>query len=207
VNVENNYGMTPLIRAIKDHNISLLEELLNCDRINVNYQTKYGETALMKAVMNEEIECVKLLLSHKNIDVNFKNNDGETALFYFSKGDSKRKGQMTIFNLLIEKGANPYILNNNGQCILHNFIIEKNLNFISYLLSLEDIRKKLCNIVDSKNNTAAMYSCALKDPKITSQIIEHSNIHIVNDIGKDVLYYAATQGLYDVVYQLIERGV
>jgi ankyrin repeat protein len=91
VNVENNFGMTPLIRAIKDNYISLLEELLNCDRINVNYQTKYGETALMKAVMNEEIECVKLLLSHKNIDINFKNNDGETALFYFSKGDSKRK--------------------------------------------------------------------------------------------------------------------
>ncbi len=63
VNLSNQSGITPLMRAILTKNIDLIKCILKYD-IDINKTDNNGETALVKAAIFDDIEITKLLVGN-----------------------------------------------------------------------------------------------------------------------------------------------
>ncbi|KPJ67397.1 MAG: hypothetical protein AMJ43_03815 [Coxiella sp. DG_40] len=110
----------PLTSAVYYGNQNVVELLLNCPEIDVNYLDSSDYTPLHVAVLNKNIEMVLLLYSHK-ANFNMPNNQGETASDCLR--EFARKGDHFI-DLLI---AN----------IVNNAIVDEELGF--FLLELQQL--------------------------------------------------------------------
>ena len=97
VNVQDKYGVTPLMYSVLNKNIYTLELLLK-NKANPNIKNDSGKTALIYACNNCDFDMIQMLIWY-NADVNITDNYKSTALMYASNGDS------SIIKLLIESGA------------------------------------------------------------------------------------------------------
>ncbi|WP_310412927.1 ankyrin repeat domain-containing protein [Chamaesiphon sp. OTE_8_metabat_110] len=150
INQTDSQGNTPLHLAIERNNgVSLIDILLaNGARTDLrNYQ---GETPLTIAISKNYFDAVKLLLS-RNSKVNFPDGDGKTPLMSAidaatNDGDGDRFTPATftspaappfdrsrsapkIVKLLLAKGANPNLVDRDGNTALH---LLSNLDEFSY---------------------------------------------------------------------------
>ena len=84
LNIENNYGYTPLMYACVYNKIEVIELLLK-HGVDVNKQTIYRETALFFAYAhgNNSLEIIKMLLD-AGADINKQNYLNETILIRIS---------------------------------------------------------------------------------------------------------------------------
>jgi hypothetical protein len=81
VNIFNDDGMTPLMRASYNGNIDCVKKLLELTDIKINLTDDKNRSSIFLAQFNEKIEVVNLLLSHNaNIDIIPKSsNDTEES--------------------------------------------------------------------------------------------------------------------------------
>ena len=79
VDILDNEGYTPLIRAAENGHHSCLNEMIKAGA-DVNATGSYGYTALLIASVKDETECVAALI-HAGADVNSRNDSGRTALY------------------------------------------------------------------------------------------------------------------------------
>jgi ankyrin repeat protein len=80
INLPDNDGYTPLMIAVNQRNLAMVELLLNAADIDVNIPDAKGDTAIMDATKLEEREIVKKLLTVTDIDVNHSARNGDTLL-------------------------------------------------------------------------------------------------------------------------------
>jgi len=77
-NLESQSGSRPLDLAVRRSRV--LELLLQCPSIEVNYNNANGDTLVTKALYFGTIECFELILNHPTIDVNRPMTHGDTPL-------------------------------------------------------------------------------------------------------------------------------
>ena len=99
-----------------------------------------GYTPLHSATDNGHTECVKLLLAHPDIQVDAQDSTDETALI-----KACRKNNTDIAKVLLMKGADVNLKNNNGMTALHRAAkcgddeqMEKLLNILSINVNVQD---------------------------------------------------------------------
>jgi ankyrin repeat protein len=96
--VENRYGIRPLMLACENGNGELVELLL-ANEAAANVAQPGGETSLMTASRTGSVRAVKALLTHK-ADINAKQRAGQTAIMW-----AAAEGHADVVSLLIEHGA------------------------------------------------------------------------------------------------------
>ena len=96
------------VRIHKSH--SVIKVLLESGS-NINHQNKKGNTALMLAVKERNVHLIEYLIE-KGAHVNTQNAKGETALMIAAK--SKSVDSVKCFRLLLEKGADPNVMDTHG---------------------------------------------------------------------------------------------
>lgn len=99
----------PLHDAAKRGNMAFLKECL-ANKVSVNGLDKAGCTALHWAAHAGNEDCVIELLKIPNISINVQNKLGDTPLH-----SAAWKGHSSIVELLLSKGAQPYLLNNEKR--------------------------------------------------------------------------------------------
>lgn len=102
--VYQSYRETPLMYAIRNNNLTVVEALLEIEKIEVNNRNAFLKSPMDLAVEMNRGDILKALLRHKGIDVNVKNIVGETYLFA-----AAAKGNMDAVKVLLEAGADPSI--------------------------------------------------------------------------------------------------
>ena len=80
VNLEDEYGSTPLQIAEGKKDMGIVRLLLARPDISVKSKDSNGRTLLQRATINKDTETVRLLLARPDIDVNSKDNNGQTLL-------------------------------------------------------------------------------------------------------------------------------
>ncbi len=153
INMVDEYGESLLHEAISSQNYHFIDDLLDRN-INVNNQNKDGNTALHYLAEpydenDDTIHIITKLIEH-NGDVNIRNKYGNTPL-WTATFNSKGK-YLSIVEVMIKFGADPYIKNNNGKAPidlaiewqvgvqkLHDEATQKTVNT---LVSILDVEKK-----------------------------------------------------------------
>lgn len=105
INKKNKYGNTPLIEAIRNDDINLIEFLLSQGAS----QHTSGGTALMEACLFGNTDVVSLLLDY-GATTDIRTKDGLTALMIASASSNKKTVQM-----LLDKGADIAIPDEDGK--------------------------------------------------------------------------------------------
>lgn len=105
VNVEDNFGATPLMNLVQSHDTTNRIAIFNIlvDKgADINAISRGGGSVLGYACENNQLEIVKILLV-KGADVDRrKNNFANTPLMYAANG-----GYEAIVDLLLANGADP----------------------------------------------------------------------------------------------------
>lgn len=99
---------------IKEANIEKLSDLLaTIDQSELNSLDESGLGLIHWSSDRGNVDVLKLVLDTKNIDIDLRDSDGQTALFY-----SSSCGHKACVELLLERGANKEILDNDGNSCL-----------------------------------------------------------------------------------------
>lgn len=108
--IEFNFqGNLPIHQAIKDGDINNFKKLIQ-DKQNINAYNEWGDTPLLVATRNHKSEMANLLID-AGADINAQNRrDGQTALHVAAD----HYGSEAIMNLLLSKGADKNIKDNDG---------------------------------------------------------------------------------------------
>jgi ankyrin repeat protein len=111
VNLQGNYGETPLHFCAEDGNTEFGRILISEFNSDLNKFDWFGKTPLLVACYMERREFSKLLIEN-NADVNVQDKKkGNTALHYALDYPC----DLVLADLLLKNGADPFIRNDNGK--------------------------------------------------------------------------------------------
>ena len=75
---DNNNGDTPVLMALKENKMDILQILLKCPRVDLNLKDEDGDSLIMVALKTKEIDMVKLLLKHPRVDLSTQDSQGSS---------------------------------------------------------------------------------------------------------------------------------
>ena len=200
VNAQDDYGDTPLIRAIRSFNgknTKIIEILLNWGA-DLNTQNLRGKTALIEAVKFGDTELVTLLLS-KSPNLNLYDEEGNTALM-----TANHYHYIDIVIALLEAGANPNIPNKKGETVLMKASQHGYLGVVSRLLEEEEIN---VDTPDAEGNTAFIKACQSGYLDVANALLgAGADIDTRNEEGNTPLIKTVLAGYIHVFRMLLRRG-
>jgi len=113
-----------------------LAELLKAKPELANARNRYGEPILQMAVERGDMESIKLLLDAKaEIDAVGKQTNRGISKQYTALHAAVVGGKPQVAKLLLERGANPNIIDKWKRTPLHSAAGEQNLELVKLLLS------------------------------------------------------------------------
>lgn len=201
INVKNNYDETPLMLAVDEGDLEMVEALLdkgtdiNAQRkaiMNLSNKPNYsheGNTALFSALVlavKEEGSDMLEFLLEKGADSNIKNKEGETVLHWVSMFNQKE-----CIKLLMDYGADVNAIDNEGNTPLISacLAITPDIENIKILL---DTGAEI-NAVNNEGNTVLLCIASSTidyDTEIIDFLINAgANTTIKNKDDKDFAYY------------------
>jgi TPR repeat protein/ankyrin repeat protein len=96
VNIQNDYGETPLHEVASIGNKEMLDALLEEDTARVNTQDKDGNTAFHVAILKKKLECVSSFMNAKGFDYTLKNRKGLTVGDLFDQQAQNAQGHVVL---------------------------------------------------------------------------------------------------------------
>jgi len=108
INLQNNYGLSPLHYAAAFGHLEVLLVLLDIDNIDINLQDNDGASALMYATLSGEKDVVDLLIKQSDINLDLQVTDGlgpGITAGYTALDVAKEYGHSDIAELLESNGA------------------------------------------------------------------------------------------------------
>lgn len=103
VNKASSSGSVPLMVAVQNGHINVVEELVNTGEVDIDGQNEEGATPLIIAASNGHVELTRLLVeSGVALDTRTALNGGNTALSI-----AIAKGYESTVRVLLDGGANP----------------------------------------------------------------------------------------------------
>ena len=166
---------------------------------DLDLKNNYGDTLLIWALDKKYISLAEGLIQKVNVNVRGRSND--TALMVAAEGPAKRR--LEIVRMLLDHGADPNMVNDNGDTAMMFAIHSSCTDVALYLMTHCDIY-----IRDKKGETALSHALKFdKKGTISLALLEYK--HNMNETGSSemsLLGYAAQSSCYKVVKKLIHLG-
>ena len=172
----------------------------------VDLRTSQGDTALHIAIQSRREKGAINFLLIQNADPNAKNEKGETPLHCnASQNNFDVSDHRKITELLIARGADASIIDNDGELPIHR-AYKRSGNDVIDLLQPAKVDVKTA---DANGRTSLHLAAMDSDRKIDDfrKILEKSTETMVKDRGGNTpLHLAAGSGFYEAVELLILKG-
>lgn len=185
VNLKNEYGVSPLHKAILLGSPEIVELLVD-KGANVNDEKWYGFFPLHDAVMENNVDIVKILVhSGAKIDVfNWQNNTPLDLAF--------QKKNIEIVRILLAKNTEKIIFENTINIINENYSHEKKLYLIKKLFEM--------NNWEIENNIIILKELEINCIDIFEYVYQNGiSEKEVNQNTEDVLFFAIKNDLTEIV--------
>lgn len=178
-------NQTPLMYAVINKYIDIIEVLIKIESIDVNIQNHSGNTALLLAMdllhseESEANEIVDLLLSKNDINVNIQNNEKITTSCFFNETPLikavKRSNLHSYKSLSKKEGIDFNKKDDEGQTIIHLAARIKNKELIKEIVSNEKVD---INIKNGKSKSSLHLAIDYENFYLTSLLIQNKKIDI-----------------------------
>lgn len=167
---------SPLMYAITQENMEIINILLSKKNINLDLQDAYGNSALHIAIIEKTNKIINLLISN-NLNYNLVNLEGNTALHIcLSDINTETKlDRIDYLNKLVEN-TNLNIQNNEGNTCLY-LILKKQLWILSKILET-----KKCNFFISNNQGEVIFDLYDKKSKEFEIILKIATTSYYNQL-------------------------
>ena len=167
--VESEFGYTPLIHAVRNRDIPMIEWLLSIPEVDINRvdEKKYKFPPISHAIQINNPRIVKLLIQH-GANVNEPSLNGRnyynTPLMIASWG-----GNLELVRILVENGACiNQVDKGNGFTALIKAVFKNNPEIVDYLLT-QNADKTICSF---EKMTALDYAYSKNENGNYERIIE-----------------------------------
>lgn len=197
VNINDEYGTTPLLLATINNDTELVKQLIS-KGADVNIKDAYGITPLIFATFNNNIELAKQLVE-KNADVNANDNDNHTPLMYATLSNNTK-----IAKFLITKGANINAKNKHNDSSLFYACGNNNIELVKLLLEKgADVNTK-----DTMGFTSLLWTCRAGYMELSKLLIEKgADVNAKDGEGYTPLLYASSRNNnIELIKLLLKKG-
>lgn len=171
--------------------------LIGCITLIMGLQTVQGQV-ILQAVRQGQLDSVRVILSKDPTAVEAKDGAGRTPLHMAANG-----GHVDIFELLIEKGADPKVKTQANTTTLHYAALGGHLNIVNRLIELGVG-------LDEKNfqtATPLYYACMNGHLSVVRLLAEKgADIEALDGEQGNALQTAAAGGHLETVRFLIDQG-
>ncbi len=177
INVKNKDGVTPLIHAAKNNEVSLQSTLLE-QGADFEMSDRTGKNAFIYAIQSCNEEAIQMYLS-RGIDLNIG-----APLIYAIETDNRN-----IIRLLVEHGADIHAKNSNGETPLIKAAQLNKIEAAKVLLALG--ANSEINFMDNFSCSALIHSAARNHPEMNRLLIENgADINLIMRNGSTALFEA-----------------
>ena len=116
-NIYSSDGISPFFRSVFYGNKSIINKLIQSNKINLNEPDKYGVGILHYLCMNNKPKMLNYLISNFPFDINLKNKVNETPLHCAFKSNAKECVKILMQNKNID-----YSLKDNDGLSINDFL-------------------------------------------------------------------------------------
>jgi len=186
INTVDCYGQTPLQIAVLNAHVPLFFILARA-KADVTVIDKKQNSLLHFAARSKSVKMIDAILDNVHMNINVKNNAGETPLHTLAKHVPK-SFDCELLRLMLKRGANPCIVDNNGALPLHYCAATGKHTWCKLLLQQDEVDM---NAVDNNGETAIHYATRYVQNRVVKLLIqEGADVMIEGENGTplEVLY-------------------
>ncbi|KAL8780135.1 MAG: hypothetical protein Q9213_006619 [Squamulea squamosa] len=190
---------TPLMFAVRDESIQIVQQLLDDRRTDVNKRDLDGCTVLSIAAKAGSSISIRNLLEQNAVDLNATDRTGNSALMH-----AAMKDQHEIVRQLLDAGANPSMKDQDGGTALLRAIDRGNTAVVEIMLDHDSVDD---SIRDNSGRTLLHGAATTGRADITELLMKKGLDKDAQDKnGKTPLHEASRTGEADVVTMLLAAG-
>ncbi|XP_067664250.1 putative ankyrin repeat protein RF_0381 [Haliotis asinina] len=130
INSRRSDGMTPVLLAAYKGHWEVFSLLVSNEANITLLRPETGENILHVACRGGNMKIVKYVLKQNILDINWKTTEGFTPAMIAASGRHN-----DVFDLLVEKGADLALVDNDGINILHLACLWGNIEVVKYVLT------------------------------------------------------------------------
>ncbi|XP_046579347.1 putative ankyrin repeat protein RF_0381 [Haliotis rubra] len=187
INRENDEGMTPVMIAA-DNGFKEAFHLLVSKGADLTRVNEKRENILHHACRGRGMEIVEYILTRNMVeDIDTRTGTGKTPLMIAAS-----EGNKEVFDLLVKKGANLTLLDEDDKNILHFASEGGNIETVQFILSQHILS---INSRGDNGQTAVMTAAKNGHRAVFHLLMENgANSSFIDTNGKDMLYLACDGG-------------
>ncbi|XP_067668072.1 serine/threonine-protein phosphatase 6 regulatory ankyrin repeat subunit A-like [Haliotis asinina] len=192
-------GKTPVMYAVQHGNKKVVDLLVR-HGCNLSVVNDLGRNILHAACLSDNVDIVENLLSRGIAEIDGRDRMERTPVMYAAE-----KGNKKVFDLLVSKGCNLSVVDDQGRNILHAACLSDNVDIVEYLLSrgIADMESR-----GEDGNTPVMYAAEQGNRKVVDLLVSKGcNLMVVDDLGRNILHAACLSDNPDIVDDLLSRGI
>ncbi len=216
---QNNTYLIALQYKRSNMIIYLLKKELEKNINNIKFVNTKGETLLQSALTYEDEKIVDYILDLKLDKEYYNNQDNDYGLTILHQSVVLKKNDINF--KLIELGVNVNISDFLGNTSFHYGLIEKNMEYIKKLITLDELHYNVTNLngdtplhlyLDYSIINIDLFKSENRDKydnvKIILKLIENTNINIQNNQGITPLHILVEKNLWKVekVKNILKNG-
>jgi len=198
-NESSNNGLTPLLAAIEDSNLPILEILIQGGADVNSVRIINGTTPLLRAAELGNITIVKPLVEN-GAKLDFQNlKSGKHSLIVACEKDH---GLVVAY--LIQQGADLELKDEQGRTSLHYAVLSRQPEIVQLLLKGGADVNTNCSF---QRRSALWYASFIGENQITKILINAgSDVNALSINGISPLFAASQEGFAEVAKTLIGKG-
>nr|XP_055042092.1 ankyrin repeat and SOCS box protein 2 isoform X3 [Misgurnus anguillicaudatus] len=190
--------MDPIVKAIGEGDVGTVRLLVKTSGCNLLTANKHGWIPLHDAAYYGQVECIKILLKAQPGMVNQRTLKDQTALMLAVSRD-----HLACAEYLLEKGADPDIVNNDRETPLYKACEKENPAMVAMLLNHSASVNKSC----IQGWTALHEAVCRNNVEICEMLVKAgAKVGKANMYGITPIFVAAQSGKVDTLRFLLKNG-
>ncbi|XP_055042092.2 ankyrin repeat and SOCS box protein 2 isoform X3 [Misgurnus anguillicaudatus] len=190
--------MDPIVKAIGEGDVGTVRLLVKTSGCNLLTANKHGWIPLHEAAYYGQAECIKILLKAQPGMVNQRTLKDQTALMLAVSRD-----HLACAEYLLEKGADPDIVNNDRETPLYKACEKENPAMVAMLLNHSASVNKSC----IQGWTALHEAVCRNNVEICEMLVKAgAKVGKANMYGITPIFVAAQSGKVDTLRFLLKNG-
>ncbi|XP_067888757.1 transient receptor potential cation channel subfamily A member 1b [Heterodontus francisci] len=189
-----------IFKLVDNGDITQIEKLMDEDLDCLSRMDEHKSTPLHHAAGAGHLDILTLIIEHANFEVlNVIDCNGNTPLHWATE-----KNQTQCAQTLLDRGANPNILNSATMSPLHLAVF---LNHNAVVKVLVSHKSTELNLEGDLKNTPLMLACSRDNPEGLSILLEHGALLCKqNRLGRFPVHEAAFSGAEKTLEIILQKG-